>query len=168
MTTKLISTTLYKNANEISFDDFVGKMLNDFEFRVLKIYKTIKCNKANDSDEELTLKTAEKLMYNTGFYKLYEQASMILKAGRMDFPFYQFHINPKNINFETLLTDVKDRFEHRIILRSQCESPVDDRIVEIKDIPNWKELFGAGEFPFFNIYAFRLGNTEYYTYTITR
>ena len=81
---------------------------------------------------------------------------------------YQFHINPKNINFETLLTDVKDRFEHRIILRSQCESPVDDRIIEIKDIPNWKELFGAGEFPFFNIYAFRLGNTEYYTYTITR
>ena len=38
----------------------------------------------------------------------------------------------------------------------------------LKDIPNWEELFGKGEFPYMTICVFRLGNTEYFTYEIHR
>jgi hypothetical protein len=38
----------------------------------------------------------------------------------------------------------------------------------MNEIKNWEELFEKGEFPYIHILAFRLGNTEYFTYFIIK
>ena len=85
----------------------------------------------------------------------------------LKFPVYRFRVNPKNINFETTLTNLREEFENELMVDEVCQS-TEPPIRMIKDIPEWKNLFGKGEFPFMTVYAFRLGNTEYFAYEIHR
>lgn len=172
---KLISTTLYKNANEISYESFVDEAIINFTNRVLYIYnlankKTNNIDEANRRDE-----VKKKLFYTTDFYKVFQKAQYYFKTdypSSLAFPEYDFKVNPKNINFETIITNVKDLIEYSHFSKNveiiQGGEEDSKEIFDIKDIPQWKGLFGGGEFPFFTIYAFRLGNTEYFAYTIHR
>ena len=85
----------------------------------------------------------------------------------LKFPVYHFRVNPKNINFETTLTNLREEFENELMVDEVCQSP-EPPIRMIKNIPDWERLFGTGEFPFMTVYAFRLGNTEYFAYEIHR
>ena len=173
-----IITPLYWNASEITLGEFKEKALRDFESRVITLY-----NKAEEEkqgikfDANVTCEYADnynrgceltsKSLYSTAFYDTFKFAGNYFND-LFTFPMHNFNINPKNINFYTYVLDMKDYFykcwyyPHEV-----CENPK-PKIVVLKDIPDWQDLFGKGEFPHMTIYVFRLGNTEYFAYTIGR
>lgn len=148
-----IETPLIVRADQITLGEFEKQAVSDFSSHVYNLWwDQVEGNNKNEG-------TA----YSLGFYKTFYRE----KAK------HRFEINPKNINFEMTITDLLQKLqEHDSLLDlahkgMQCNPP-EVMIKSTKDIKNYEKLFGAGEFPFLVIRAFRLGNTEYFCYTITR
>lgn len=82
----------------------------------------------------------------------------------------RFYINPKNINYTSTITDVRERLSQQVfpVKVDCCEGKTGERLFSVTQIPEWENLFGKGEFPFIVIRVFRIGNTEYFCYDITR
>lgn len=175
MSIRQITTTLYVNANEQSFDSFVEKALLDFENRILNLFNYAKenINSANPQYKGAAQFIKESA-YTPDFYQVFQEARTFIKTdedrfpAKLGYPTYIFAINTKNINFETTLVDIPERLAWWCATANvDTDSTFNTQdISDIRDIPNWKDLFGKGEFPFFHIYTFRLGNTEYFAYEI--
>ena len=174
---KIIMTTLYKDASECNFDSFLDEALLNFENRIVNLYNYVNepVEKNLTKEHAGALKFIKSSMYKTDFYKVFIEAGNIIPTYEgqfppsLGFPSFVFRINTKNINFETDLHNVADKFAWGMQKRyidpsSPFEHP--EMPSELKEIPNWRDLFGKGEFPRFTIYTFRLGNTEYFAYTI--
>ena len=173
-----IITTLYWSASEITLGDFKERALRDFESRVITLYnKAEQFKEGIKFDSDVTpeyldkynrgCELTSKSLYSTAFYDTFKFAGNYFND-LFTFPIYNFNINPKNINFYTYVLDVKDHFDRCTYYPQEVCCNPKPKIVILKDIPNWKDLFGKGEFPNITIYVFRLGNTEYYAYTIGR
>lgn len=153
-----INTPMYQNANETTLDEFIRHAMDNFETRVVTLYQMSKL-------EDEKYKDIKRGIFSQAFYGIFDYAGRWLNINHL--PLYRFKINPKNINFETTIVTLKNDFEDRIITPEVNCNP-QDSIRWIKDIPEWQNIFGKGEFPVMSIYAFRLGNTEYFAYTIGR
>lgn len=165
---------MYQDAGTTTLEDFIFHAKRDFESRVLSLYQmTIDDNKRNFQTKEQenrynkTVSDVSKAIYSTAFYHYFKHIGVDLQETVM-FPIYHFRINPKNINFETTITNLRETFSEMTIYPDSPEVCTSSEPVlrYIKDIPDWESLFGKGEFPFMTIYVFRLGNTEYFAYTI--
>ena len=171
-----IITPLYWNASEITIGEFRERALRDFESRVITLYnKAEQFKEGIKFDSDVTpeymdkynrgCELTSKSLYSTAFYDTFKFAGNYFND-LFTFPIYNFNINPKNINFYTYVLDVKDHFDRCAYYPQEVCCNPKPKIVILKDIPNWKDLFGKGEFPNMTIYVFRLGNTEYFAYTI--
>ena len=171
-----IITPLYWNAGEITIGEFRERALRDFESRVITLYNKAEQFKdglkfdANTTKEyvdnvtrgcELTIKA----LYSSAFYDIFRFAGNCFND-HFTFPMYNFNINQKNINFYTTVVDTRDYFDKVLYTPEEVCCNPKPKIVVLKDIPNWQDLFGKGRFPYITIYVFRLGNTEYFAYTI--
>lgn len=175
-----ILTPLYWNASEITIEEFRERALRDFESRVITLYNNVQYYKEEEGsklDSPIPQKCLEKYreaceltnksLYSTAFYDTFKFAGNYFND-LFTFPIYNFNINPKNINFYTYVLDVKDHFDRCVYYPGEICCNPKPKIIILKDIPNWQDLFGKGEFPNMTIYVFRLGNTEYFAYTIHR
>ncbi|MCM1260621.1 MAG: hypothetical protein NC222_06690 [Staphylococcus sp.] len=163
-----IKTPLYMNAADIDLAAFINKAVADFEYRVLALYRLATNSEKPVTGNELERKKfVKKSIGNIWLYDAWYGAEDFIDS---NYKIYTFKINPKSINFETLLTDLKDRLATTVhIDDGSAGFSVDEKaIVCLTDIPKWGGLFGGGEFPFMKIYCFRLGNNEYFCYNITR
>ena len=52
--------------------------------------------------------------------------------------------------------------------QEQCEQPVCSQQKDYKTLVNFSKFFGVGEFPFMSIRIVRIGNQDYFMYTISR
>lgn len=148
-----IDTPLILRADKITLGEFEKQAIGDFSSHVYNLWWA----QTNGNNTE------ENTIYSIGFYKTFNREKTK----------YHFELNPKNVNFEMMLTDVYDKvLEFDCLLyernpKTQGQPP-ELKIRSVKDIKDYKKLFGVGEFPYMIIRAFRLGNTEYFCYTITR
>lgn len=157
----IIKTPLVISANEITFERFRDLVYNSFETRVSVLYDYIIKNKKEYSNNPL---------YTLSFFQIFNDEKIKnLK------PCMKFKINEDNIVFETTIYP-REVFEDKEEIRKKEEGLKTDNSVypvacdcnDITKIKNWQSLFGCGEFPFIVIRVFRLGNMEYYSYSITR
>lgn len=176
-----ITTTMYQDASTTTLNEFIHNAKQQFEQRVTSLYEMAKVvdvdsrlfKDETDKLEYLELKKAiNKGLYTTGFYKLFLYAGKRTKM-ESKFPVYHFRVNPKNINFETTLTDLREYFNNEVYAwldhrKDNLTQGTEKDTRVLKNIPNWEEIFGKGEFPFMTIFVFRLGNTEYFAYDISR
>lgn len=151
-----INTPKIMRADQITLGEFEDIAINDFDMCVTNLF----CNKKDYIQNSL---------YNTSFYKVFEMEKC--KLG--------FKLNPKNINFEKIITDTRELLgkyktvhidgtcSHTIKGQNEKQEEKSEPIC-VNEIKNWEDLFGKGEFPCLIIRVFRLGNTEYFTYSITR
>jgi len=168
-----IKTPLCMNAADITLQEYTLRAINDFEYRITNIYNFAnKLYFENQDIPEEDIKLAENIkstLYSTDMYKVfYSFGDLIKKAGLFDINKYK--INNKNINFIQSITNTRDLIK-AMVLPCEIQSQDDGKlhqVKQIKEIPAWEGLFGGGEFPFMRIYVFRLGNTEYFAYDITR
>lgn len=163
-----IRTTMYQDASTTTLQKFIDHAIMDFEARVVILYNIyITCNESNKVIEKYkNCKDIKEVLYTTRFYEMFKNAGSWLNVKQLSS--YHFKVNPKNINFEMMITDVKEELEHSLRPYEDEQQNPKDSIRFIKDIPEWQSLFGKGEFPFMTIYVFRLGNTEYFAYEIHR
>lgn len=174
-----ITTPMYQDASTTTLNEFIKHAKMQFEQRVTSLYEMANFdNKINFADKNQQLeyealqKKIKESLYSTEFYDMFWYAGKRSK-NELKFPVYHFRVNPKNINFETTLTDLREYFndqvyawlDHRVDNLSQGTEK-DTKI--LKNLPDWESLFGKGEFPFMSIFVFRLGNTEYFAYDIHR
>ena len=148
-----INTPLIIRADQTTLGEFEQQAISNFASHVYNLW----WDQTEGNNKE------ENTIYSIGFYKTFYDKTAKNK----------FEINPKNINFEMLITDLLKKLqEHDSLLdlahKGMQGNPPEVMIKSNKDIKNYEKLFGAGEFPFLVIRAFRLGNTEYFCYTITR
>ena len=172
---KQIDTTFYQDASTTTLDEFIFHAKRDFDTRVVVLYELSQHNDQNKPNDEWksACKKIKDNIYSTSFYTSFKTIGLDVRD-TLKFPIYHFRVNSKNINFETTITNLREWFENYGIdlyedelIHGNCGDGK-NIIRHIKDIPKWEQLFGSGEFPFMNIYVFRLGNTEYFAYTITR
>lgn len=159
-----IKTPMYMDASKVTLDEFIKLAKRQIEERIITLY-SIAHKEIEDECNTEQQKVLKKSLYTTAFYDIFKYYGKMSNKEKM-FPIYKFKVNPKNINFETCLTDLKEWYEEMTITPEVSCNPKSLRF--IKDIPEWKNLFGKGEFPYMTIYAFRLGNTEYFAYEIHR
>lgn len=149
-----IKTPLVISANEITFEEFRDLVYSSFETRVSVLYDYITKNKKEYSNNPL---------YTLSFFQIFNDE----KIKNIN-PCMKFKINEDNIVFETTIYP-REIFEDKKGLKTDNSLyPVACDCNDITKIKNWQSLFGCGEFPFIIIRVFRLGNTEYYAYSITR
>lgn len=154
---RTIQTPVYVDASQVTLYEFISLAKRNMEERICTLYSI--ANKTRNEDLKETL-------YTTRFYSSFHQWGRF-NNHTMELPLYTFHINSKNVNFETTITDLKEWYSGMSITPDDtCSNPLVTRY--IKDIPHWEDLFGRGEFPHMLINVFRLGNTEYFCYSITR
>ena len=170
---KQIQTPMYQDASTTTLDEFINHAKRQFSERVIALYEIAKdTNVCDFSTKEAQLeyeavkKYIGKSLYSIDFYEQFWYAGQRMNCS-LKFPVYHFRVNPKNINFETTLTNFREEFENELMVDEVCQS-TEPPIRMIKDIPEWKNLFGTGEFPYMTVYVFRLGNTEYFAYDIHR
>lgn len=178
-----IVTPAYLPAEEYTLDEAINFFIRELDRRVYSVYNVVlEVEEAHLNGMEVTVDLAKhaefikKNMYSTGFYKAIDSAAYLCKTSdnRPLFNNYRFSINPKSINFESCISDVKERYLFRNMLALQeCEhGPIPEnkskKVWTMRYIPNWEDLFGKGEFPYINIVLFRLGNNEYYGAEFTR
>lgn len=171
-----INTPLYMNASEITLDEFIRHAQGDFERRLCNIYNFADERFFKGHNVELSeierAKNIKQSLYSLDTYRIFHDFGAILDKESF-VPCHKFDINTKNINFTHLITNLKEiyRSDYPMIRHydnAQNEKDNEHLIKTIKEIPNWENLFGSGEFPFMKIYVFRLGNTEYFAYDIVR
>lgn len=146
-----IKTPLLRQADQYTIGEYEELAIANFAMHVMNLYS----NHHKEKNSEL---------YSIGLYKVfeYEKSKKTL------------YINPKNINYTSTITDVRERLSQQVFpAKMDCEyGNVDGKPYEVlnsvADIPNWEDLFGKGEFPFIVIRVFRIGNTEYFCYSISR
>ena len=178
-----IVTPAYLPAEEYTLDDAIDFFIRELDRRVYSAYNVIQeVEEAHLNRMEVTVDLAKqaefikKNMYSVGFYKVVDSTAYLCKTSdnRPLFHNYRFSINPKSINFESCISDVKERYLcHDKPSLEECEHgpiPVNKstKVWTMKYIPNWEDLFGKGEFPYIHIVLFRLGNNEYYGAEFTR
>ena len=170
---KTITTPMYQDASTTTLDEFINHAKRQFSERIIALYEIAKDTSVGDFstkevqlEYEATKKAIGKSLYSIDFYEQFWYAGQRMNMS-LKFPIYHFRVNPKNINFETTLTNLREEFENELMIEEVCQSP-EPPIRMIKNIPDWEKLFGTGEFPFMSIYVFRLGNTEYFAYDIHR
>ncbi len=151
-----INTPKIMRADQITLGEFEELAINNFDMHVTNLFYDKK-------------DYVQSSLYNTSLYKVFVMEKCKLR----------FKLNPKNINFERIITDTRE------LLKRYKTVHVDDACLHVikclnekqeeksnpicmNEIKNWEELFGKGEFPYLHILAFRLGNTEYFTYSITK
>ena len=162
-----IKTPMYMDAGTVTLVEFIRLAKRQIEERIITLYSIVhnETENACDTDEE-QYEVVKNSLYTTAFYDIFKYYGRISNKERM-FPLHKFKVNPKNINFETTLTNLREEFENELMVDEVCQS-TEPPIRMIKDIPEWKNLFGTGEFPYMTVYVFRLGNTEYFAYDIHR
>lgn len=142
-----IKTPLLRQADQYTIGEYEQAALTDFAMHVMNLYSELKDKKSE--------------LYSVGLYKRFEYE----KCETM-------YINPKNINYTATITDTKNQLSQlAIAYKADCGLPnhlLKEGYNYFQDIPNWEDLFGKGEFPFIVIRVFRIGNTEYFCYSITR
>lgn len=148
-----INTPLIIRADQTTLGEFEQQAISNFASHVYNLW----WDQTEGNNKE------ENTIYSLGFYKTFYDKTAKNK----------FEINPKNINFEMLITDVYDKVQEHVCFLDALNSktqgnPPEVKMCLAKDIKDYKKLFGVGEFPYILIRAFRLGNTEYFCYTITR
>ena len=178
-----IVTPAYLPAEEYTLDDAIDFFIRELDRRVYSAYNVIQeVEEAHLNRMEVTVDLAKqaefikKNMYSVGFYKVIDSAAYLCKTSdnRPLFHNYRFSINPKSINFESCISDIKERYLcHDTPVVEECEhGPIPEnkskKVWTMKYIPNWEDLFGKGEFPYIHIVLFRLGNNEYYGAEFTR
>ena len=178
-----IVTPAYLPAEEYTLDDAIDFFIRELDKRVYSVYNKLQeveeahLNRMEvDSDSAKFAEFIKKNMYTLGFYKVIDSANYTCKTSdnRPLFHNYRFSINPKSINFESCITDIKERYlYHDTPSVEECEhGPIPEnkskKVWTMKYIANWEDLFGKGEFPFIHIVLFRLGNNEYYGAEFTR
>jgi len=168
-----ITTPMYQDASTTTLNEFIEHAKRQFSERVIALYETAKDTNVRDfttnveeSEYKATVKAITKSLHSVDFYEQFWYAGQKMNRW-LKFPVYHFRVNPKNINFETTLTNLRQEFANELGVDEVCQSP-EPPIRMIKNIPDWEKLFGTGEFPFMSIYVFRLGNTEYFAYDIHR
>lgn len=154
-----IRTTMYQDASTTTLQEFIDHAISEFESRIVTLYNMSKL-------EDNYCEDIKKILYTTRFYDLFKNANAWLRIFQL--PTYLFKVNPKNINFEMMVTDVKEKLEYSIMPCETEQQNPKELTRFLKEIPEWQNLFGKGEFPFISIYVFRLGNTEYFAYEIHR
>ena len=122
-------------------------------------------NKTNDIDALINKKTKLETYRNNhrakvALYQFLKNSNPIKQGNIAIIP--RFSTNSDDIRVMS-----KQEFENELMVDEVCQS-TEPPIRMIKNIPEWKNLFGKGEFPFMTVYAFRLGNTEYFAYEIHR
>ena len=178
-----IVTPAYLSAEEYTLDEAVDFFIRELDRRVYTVYNVIQeVEEAHLNRMEVTQEQAEtaefikRNMYSIAFYKAIDSAAYTCKTsdGRPLFHNYRFSINSKSINFESCVSDVKERYlRHDTPSLEECEQGQipenkSKKVWTMKYIPNWEDLFGRGEFPYIHIVLFRLGNNEYYGAEFTR
>lgn len=168
-----ITTPMYQDASTTTLDEFINHAKRQFSERVIALYEMANCDRETDFADknqqleyEALQKKIKESLYSTEFYEMFWYAGK-RTANELKFPVYHFRVNPKNINFETTLTSLREEFRDELGVDEICMNPKPP-IRMIKNIPDWEKLFGTGEFPFMTIFVFRLGNTEYFAYDIHR
>lgn len=181
-----VDTPFYMDASVTSLDHFKQMAIDDFEFRIIKVLRDVEYAESSDEEKhKLTtlskenLKRIKPMIGTVGFYDIVKEYGFITH-NPLRFPLYRFCISPKNISFTTLITDLRYQFKERSIIPAQQNEGTNLKDGEkepvglasnartLNEVANWQGLFGGGEFPFMKIWVFRLGNTEYYAYTIHR
>ena len=144
-----IKTSLLRQADQYTIGEYEQAALADFAMHVMILYSNYYKKKNSE-------------LYSVGLYKTFEYE--ICKK--------TFYINPKNINYTSTITNVREQLSQMAIpYKIDCGTNnhlLKEEYCYLQDIPNWENLFGKGEFPFIVIRAFRVGNTEYFCYSITR
>lgn len=168
-----IVTPMYQDASTTTLDQFIEHAKRQFSERIIALYEIAKdtnvrdfATKEDQLEYEATVKDIAKSLYSIDFYDQFWYAGQKMSCW-LKFPTYHFRVNPKNINFETTLTNLREEFANELGVDEICQNP-EHSIRMIKNIPDWERLFGTGEFPFMSIFVFRLGNTEYFAYDIHR
>lgn len=160
-----IRTPLYRDAGTITLSMFMRDALMDFEARIVTLF-----NSANTPDGKCV--DIKEALYTVRFHDMFTNAGYWLRLRKT--PTYRFKINPKNINFKTTISNLQQEFKEAVISGGvnldvqMANNPTEQHIKSLQEIPDWENLFGKGEFPYLNIYVFRLGNTEYFCYSIAR
>ena len=148
MSTLEIKTPLLRQADQYTILEYEELAIADFAMHVMNLYSELKNENSN--------------MYSVGFYKTFEDE--VCKK--------TLYINPKNINYTATITDTRTQLSQlAIAFKADCGLPnelLKEGYNYFQDIPNWEELFGKGEFPHLVIRVFRIGNTEYFCYSISR
>lgn len=158
---KQITTTFYQDASTTTLNEFIEHAMKDIEDRITTLYQLAnKTDVSDDNKREMLCKELKNELYSTKFYYSF------FRKGIKFLPVNHFRINPKNINFEMTITDLKEKFDDTHICPEEVCKSSQPSLRYIKDIPNWQDLFGKGEFPYMSIFVFRLGNTEYFAYDI--
>lgn len=142
-----IKTPLLRQADQYTIGEYEELAIADFAMHVMNLYS----NHHKEKNSEL---------YSIGLYKVFEHETSKKTL----------YINPKNINYTSTITDVRERLSQQIFPAKVdfCEGKTGERLFSVTQIPEWENLFGKGEFPFIVIRVFRIGNTEYFCYEITR
>lgn len=151
-----INTSKIMRADQITLGEFEDMAINDFDMHVTNLFYDKK-------------DYVQSSLYNTSLYKVFVMEECKLR----------FKLNPKNINFEKIIIDTRELLKRyktvhvdgaclRVIKDQNKRQQEKSNPTCINEIKNWEELFGKGEFPYLIIRAFRLGNTEYFTYSITK
>lgn len=168
-----IITPMYQDASTTTLDEFIEHAKRQFSERIIALYEIANDQNQRDFANEVemleyneTKSELKKSLYSIDFYDKFWYAGKRM-ACSLKFPVYHFRVNPKNINFETTITDLREHFQNELVLNEVCVSS-NPPIRFLRNIKNWEELFGKGEFPFMSIFVFRLGNTEYFAYDIHR
>lgn len=147
-----IKTPLLCQADQYTIGEYEELAIADFAMHVMNLYS----NHYKDKNSEL---------YSIGLYKVfeYEKSKKTL------------YINPKNINYTSTITDVRERLSQQFFpAKVDCcevetrKGKTSERLFSVTQIPDWESLFGKGEFPIIVIRVFRIGNTEYFCYSISR
>lgn len=173
MSNTTITTTLYQKAATTDFDSFRFEAMINFTNRIIGLYNF--AYSPDDGKYTTTKAFIKKVMYTSDFMKAFVEAGRLIIYGnelrsRLAYPIYTFNVNNKNINFSTVLDDVesylKEEYYKHVHVDTRITPSFTGEVFSLQDIPNWQDLFGKGQFPVFKIYTFRLGNTEYYAYSI--
>lgn len=142
-----IKTPLLRQADQYTIGGYEQAALADFAMHVMNLYSEFK--------------NQDSVLYTVGLYKSFENRNC-----------KTIYINPKNINYTSTITDTRTQLSQlAIVYKADCglqNELLKEGYNYFQDIPNWEDLFGKGEFPQLVIRAFRLGNSEYFCYSITR
>ena len=178
-----IVTPAYLPAEEYTLDEAVDFFIRELDRRVYTVYNMIQeveeahLNRMEVTDEKAkTVEFIKENIYTLGFYKIIDSAAYTCKTsdGIPLFHNYRFSINPRSINFETCIADIKERYLRHDVpsLEKRNHGSIPEnkskKVWTMKYIPDWENLFGKGEFPYIHIVLFRLGNNEYYGAEYTR
>ena len=178
-----IVTPMYLPAEEYTLDQAIDAFIRELDRRVYSLYNVVQeVEEASQYEKEVTKELYDasefikKSMYSLEFEKAVDSAAYLCKSSdnKSIFHNYRFSINPRSINFETCISDVKERYLYHTEPEVCCgkgnaeHTNKSTKVWTMKYIPNWEDLFGKGEFPYINIVLFRLGNNEYYGAEFTR